>query len=65
MKQAQEMQAKRAELQESLSAYEAEGESGELAEFVRAIEERMAGYIRKVERSDDVRPGQFSGFTIR
>lgn len=28
MKQAQEMQAKMAELQESLSAYEAEGESG-------------------------------------
>jgi acylphosphatase len=44
---------------------EAEGEPGELGEFARAIEERMAGYIRKVERRDDVRPGQFSGFTIR
>jgi acylphosphatase len=44
---------------------EVEGDSGEIDEFVRAIEERMAGYIRKVERTDDVRPPQISGFLIR
>lgn len=44
---------------------EAEGESQEVNEFVRSIEERMEGYIRNVERTDDVRSRQFSGFTIR
>lgn len=44
---------------------EAEGEKAELNEFVQAIQARMAGYIRKVERSDEIRPSRFSGFTIR
>ncbi len=44
---------------------EAEGEAGEVAAFVAAIEERMHGYIRKRERQSDRRPAQFRGFAIR
>lgn len=44
---------------------EAEGEAGEVARFVAAVEERMHGMIRKVERHSQRRSRQFSGFLIR
>jgi acylphosphatase len=44
---------------------EAEGRKEEIEAFVRAIEERMHGYIRRTERSGRLRPAQFNGFTIR
>lgn len=43
---------------------EAEGRSAEVDAFVAAVEERMHGYIRKVERSGSEREAQFSGFRI-
>lgn len=44
---------------------EAEGAKAEVAAFVAAVEEKMHGYIRKVDRT--VRHGapQFRGFTIK
>ena len=44
---------------------EAEGKSGDVTAFVDAVQEKMHGYIRKVERSSAQRTPQFSGFTIR
>lgn len=44
---------------------EAEGQKSEVAAFVAAVEEQLAGYIRKVERTAGARPAQFAGFTIR
>jgi acylphosphatase len=44
---------------------EAEGESGEVAAFIAAIEERMHGYVRKAERVPMKRPARFRGFSIR
>jgi acylphosphatase len=44
---------------------EAEGEPGEVAAFIAAVEERMHGHVRKVERSVDRRLPQHSGFSIR
>jgi len=44
---------------------EVEGAAGEIRAFVQAIEERMHGYIRKVEQTADRRAPQFQGFTIR
>jgi acylphosphatase len=44
---------------------EVEGRKAEVAAFIGAIEERMHGCVRKVERSERLRPAQFSGFTIR
>lgn len=44
---------------------EAEGRPEEISAFVEAIEDRMHGYVRKVERSSERRPPQFTGFTIR
>ena len=44
---------------------EAEGEEREVAGFIASIEERMAGYIRKVERAGARRAPQYSGFTVR
>jgi acylphosphatase len=44
---------------------EAEGSAEDVAAFIAAVEERMHGYIRKVERSANPRPAQFSGFTIQ
>jgi acylphosphatase len=43
---------------------EAEGGAAEVAAFVDAVQERMHGYIRKMERSSCRRPAQFSGFKI-
>lgn len=44
---------------------EAEGEAGEVAAFVTAVQEQMEGYIRKTERSAGRRARQFNGFAIR
>jgi acylphosphatase len=44
---------------------EAEGAPAEVAAFVAAVEERMHGHVRKVERSSAMRAPQFSGFSIR
>ena len=43
---------------------EAEGEKAEVEAFIAAIEERMHGHVRKVERSAARRPAQFQGFSI-
>lgn len=43
---------------------EVEGPPAEVAAYLAAVEERMHGYIRKVERQEHVRPAQFSGFVI-
>lgn len=44
---------------------EAEGRGAEIAAFVTAVEEKMHGYIRKIERRGGKRPAQFSGFVIK
>lgn len=44
---------------------EAEGTAAEVAAFVEAIEERMHGYIRKVERTAERRSPRYAGFAIR
>jgi acylphosphatase len=44
---------------------EAEGRADEVAAFAAAIEERMRGYIRKVDRAHRERPPQFAGFVIQ
>jgi acylphosphatase len=44
---------------------EAEGTQAELDRFIAAIEARMPGYIRKVEKSFRARTGHFAGFSIR
>jgi acylphosphatase len=43
---------------------EAEGAVNDVAAFTNAVQEKMHGYIRKVERSSDRRPSQFTGFVI-
>jgi acylphosphatase len=44
---------------------EAEGRREEVDSFVRAVEDRMHGYIRKIERKSAEGPSQFKGFSIR
>jgi acylphosphatase len=44
---------------------EAEGTAEEVAAFVDAVQEKMHGYIRKVERNGETRPATFRGFTIK
>lgn len=44
---------------------EAEGTRAEIDAFVAAVEEKMHGYIRKLERSGAKRPAQFTGFVIK
>lgn len=44
---------------------EAEGREAEIGDFISAVQERMHGFIRKVERRGGRRPAQFSGFAIR
>lgn len=44
---------------------EVEGEESVIGTFVAAVEEKMHGYIRKVERAADRRASQFSGFFIK
>jgi acylphosphatase len=43
---------------------EAEGAADEVEAFVKAVEERMHGFIRRAERAGRLRPAQFQGFTI-
>ena len=43
---------------------EAEGTPAEVNAFIAQIEERMHGYVRKIERSGQKRTPQFSGFSI-
>jgi acylphosphatase len=44
---------------------EAEGRPDEVQDFIVAIQERMEGYIRKVEQTETKRAPQFQGFSIR
>src|SRR5205814_1136472 len=44
---------------------EAEGSPREVSAFVDAVQEKMHGYVRKVERAGGKRSPQFSGFTIK
>ncbi|ATC62636.1 acylphosphatase [Nibricoccus aquaticus] len=44
---------------------EAQGAAEEVDAFVKAVEEKMHGYIRKAERSARKGPGQFQGFQIQ
>lgn len=44
---------------------EAEGRLAEIEAFIAAMQERMHGMIRKVERSGGERAPQFTGFAIK
>jgi len=44
---------------------EAEGRAQDVAAFIDAVQEKMHGYIRKLDRSANRGAGQFSGFVIR
>jgi len=44
---------------------EVEGTREDVSAFIKAVEERMHGCIRNVERSARSRPAQFKGFLIR
>ena len=44
---------------------EVEGEKAVVDAFLTALQERMHGYIRKLERNGGLRPAQFHGFTLR
>jgi acylphosphatase len=44
---------------------EAEGRRAEIETYLKALEERMHGLIRKTERKAASRPPQFAGFFIR
>jgi acylphosphatase len=44
---------------------EAEGSKPDIDAFVTAVQDRMHGYIRKVERNSSRRTPQFSGFVIK
>jgi acylphosphatase len=44
---------------------EAEGREPVVADFIGAVQERMTGYIRKVERTETRGSPRFTGFTIK
>jgi acylphosphatase len=44
---------------------EAEGSPEEVAAYIAAVEEKMHGYVRKVDRVKSRRSPQFSGFAIK
>jgi acylphosphatase len=44
---------------------DAEGTEADVAAFISSVEEKMHGYIRKVERSAQKRPPQYSSFAIK
>jgi acylphosphatase len=44
---------------------EVSGAGEDISDFVGAIEERMEGYVRQVERATSSTPANFVGFTIR
>ncbi|MEO6994101.1 MAG: acylphosphatase [Lacunisphaera sp.] len=43
---------------------EAEGKMTEVNDFVAAVHERMTGYIRKIEQTEEKREPQYRGFSI-
>ena len=43
----------------------AEGEEGELAGFLAALEERMRGHIRQKHETDSDATGRYKGFSIQ
>jgi acylphosphatase len=44
---------------------EVEGSERDITNFVEAVQGKMHGYIRKMERSANKRAAQFSGFVIK
>ena len=44
---------------------EAEGSQADVDAFVTAVQEKMHGYVRKVERNGGKRPSRFGGFVIK
>lgn len=44
---------------------EAEGRASEVRDFIAAVQERLEGYIRKAEQTDQKRSPQYAGFSIR
>ncbi len=44
---------------------EAEGSRAMVRDFIVAVQERMEGYIRKVEQTETQRAPMFQGFSIR
>lgn len=44
---------------------EVEGAADEVHQFIAAVQERMAGYIRKTEQTGELRAPQLAGFSIR
>jgi len=44
---------------------EAEGARGEVRDFITAVQERLASYIRKSELTETSQPPQCQGFVIR
>lgn len=44
---------------------EAEGTPEEVGRFIASVNERMEGYVRKVDRHTSLRTPQFSGFSIK
>lgn len=44
---------------------EVEGAASEVAAFIGAVEERMHGYIRQIERTPVAQPSGYQGFHIR
>ena len=42
-----------------------EGRASEVRDFIAAVQERLEGYIRKVEQMEQTRPPQYAGFGIR
>lgn len=44
---------------------EVEGRASEVRDFIAAVQERLEGYIRKAEQTEQTRPPQYAGFSIR
>jgi acylphosphatase len=44
---------------------EAEGSPDQVGAFIAAVQDRMHGHVRKVDRLVDRRAAQFSGFAVR
>ena len=44
---------------------EVEGRASDVSEFIAAVEDRMHGYVRKVERTGCIARAKFSGFTMK
>lgn len=44
---------------------EAEGQEKTVDQFVAAVADRMHGFVRKIERTQQKRPPSFQGFEIR